>query len=84
MKVNQTKIKPDFSPVSVEVVLESKQELSEFYSLCNHLCISTACPHLDFTLIRRALRLAFGKSRDIQYSKSFILLHDTIVNYSGK
>ena len=47
--------KSEFKPVKIEIILESESELLEFSALFSTVCVSAACPHIDFDLIWQVL-----------------------------
>jgi hypothetical protein len=55
MRVSKKSSRPNFNPVTLEITLESAEELAEFYCLFNFLIITECCPHLDDNAIRDQL-----------------------------
>ena len=60
MKVQSTKVDPEYTPVSITITLETPTEAGAFYALCNHVDICDLMSESNISLykIRRAIEVA--------------------------
>ncbi len=71
VKKTELFVEPKFRPVKLEITFESKDEMSEFYTVFNYCPIIDSLYHLDFMAIRSALS-------PLNYLKVFNKFSDTI------